>query len=119
MKSKDFKNTTTPLDLECLVCKHQWESDYNNISSGRGCPKCGRKRANDSKKIKLDDVINHAKSLGFALFDRDKYEYAKVNTTWICSKGHNFDRSFSKLKLNPLCPICEKMRKQKKRVKKS
>lgn len=109
--SKEYINSTSPLKLKCLDCKNIWESDYNNINSGRGCPVCGRKISNDSKRIPIKDVIDTAKKLGFSLVDKNSYTDAHGKSEWKCKKRHTFHRSFVKLKTNPVCPICKKEKK--------
>lgn len=36
----EFKGAKTKLDMECLKDGYRWRLSYNNMKSGRGCPKC-------------------------------------------------------------------------------
>lgn len=42
--SKDYKNNSSKLEVECLVCNHIWRVNLNKIKLGRWCPKCGIKK---------------------------------------------------------------------------
>lgn len=47
-----YTNSNTHTDFKCGVkeCGHVWSAKPNNIFSGRGCPKCGRRSAAIKKK---------------------------------------------------------------------
>ena len=38
--AEEFKGAKTKLDVECLKDGYRWQLSYNNMKSGRGCPKC-------------------------------------------------------------------------------
>ena len=35
-----YINNHTKLKCKCLIDNHEWETAWNNIKAGRGCPKC-------------------------------------------------------------------------------
>lgn len=108
--SNNYVNSTTELKLQCKICSYEWNSDYNNISSGRGCPKCGRKKSNDAKRISIEDVIAFAKQNELILRNPDDYSGAHDKSTWICKNNHEFIRPLTKLKNNTKCPECKKLK---------
>ena len=60
----------------CIICKEHgefWQTPTNHLH-GQGCPKCGRKKANQSNTLTLDEFIEKAK-----LKHGDKYDYSLVN----------------------------------------
>lgn len=71
--------------LVTLICKEHGEfmATPNAVLSGRGCPKCGRIRRMDWKRITKDKFIERAKAV-----HGDKYGYSKVeyknNSTKVC-----------------------------------
>ena len=52
-----YVNANTPVDLECLVCEHRWQSDpHANLHQGNGCPSCANNTIADKKRTPESEV---------------------------------------------------------------
>ena len=43
--SDEYKNAKTKLKCECLLDGKRWYATWSNLSKGRGCPECARRRS--------------------------------------------------------------------------
>jgi hypothetical protein len=48
--AEEFKGAKTKLDVECLKDGYRWQLSYNNMKSGRGCPKCANRPKVDEQE---------------------------------------------------------------------
>ena len=48
-----YKSSREKIEFECNTCFNKWFSKANSIISGRGCPKCGKLKAKNTKKWNL------------------------------------------------------------------
>lgn len=51
-----FANVATPLKLECMVCKNQFETPLLNIRAGTGCPSCSNSKRSLKQRLSADEV---------------------------------------------------------------
>lgn len=42
--SSEYKNNGIKLEWLCNKCNYKWSATFNNIASGRWCPKCGKRK---------------------------------------------------------------------------
>jgi predicted nucleic acid-binding Zn-ribbon protein len=50
----DYKGVRIPLDFQCLVCSHVWDTSFGVINSNKsGCPMCNRNQHTNEKTDKL------------------------------------------------------------------
>lgn len=49
--SNEYVNSKSKLICKCLIDNHVWEATYGNLSAGKGCPVCVRKKAEDEFDI--------------------------------------------------------------------
>lgn len=103
--SKTYINAHSKLRWKCNQ-GHIWQANLAGIVRGKWCPKCAIKK-NASSKIKYD--VDFCKRIAKA--KKGKFlskEYVNYNSKyeWECSKGHQFESAFSKVKLGTWCPIC-------------
>lgn len=89
--AEKFKKSTTKLNLECLKDGYKWTSSFNNIQSGRDCPKCAIEARKEKLKIPeniaLQNCIDICKKeryepLGF----QNGYENAHSCFEYVCPK---------------------------------
>ena len=110
--SKEYKSNSVKLTCVCHIHQKEFYTNWNNISSGRGCPLC----CTDGKKIRLthskEQVINDF----IKVHGKDRYDYSLMNyvntNTKIkikCNKCSNIFEMMPYLhKQGQRCPECAK-----------
>lgn len=69
----EYTNNHTKI---CIVCPEHgefWQTPNGHLC-GQGCPKCGRIKCGDARRISEDDFVSRARDV-----HGDKYDYSKVN----------------------------------------
>lgn len=95
----------------CIICpKHGefWQTPSNHLY-GQGCPKCGRKRTNESRRLNTESFIQKALKI-----HGDRYNYSRVNyinsTTKVCiicpKHGEFYQKPDNHLQ-GQGCPCCK------------
>lgn len=92
-------NANTKTTWECHL-GHQWESIYNSISHGYGCPYC----ANNIRK-KPKDYHAMAKKRGFKWLGSEVTN-VDTKTIWECDKGHKWETTYQNIQRKHGCLIC-------------
>jgi len=79
---------------------HHWESRYNDIHQGHGCPYC-------AKCAVIEELAYHelAVERGFAYMG-GYVGNSHTNANWACSKGHNWQADYSSIRKGHGCPYC-------------
>lgn len=84
-------------------CKqgHQWETPYNHIQQGTGCPHC----AGLAKKV-IEDYYSLASERGFEWIGEELPEYVAIKTPWRCPQKHEWEACYSSIQQGSGCPHC-------------
>lgn len=53
----EIVNSTTKVLCRCKVCGHEWSARPSSLKRGRGCPKCGRLRSEQSRRLTHEEQI--------------------------------------------------------------
>ncbi len=69
----EYINSSTKIELQCLICGNKWKATPNKIVSGRGCPECKKKKLGLHNKKTQEYIIQK-----FIEQHGDKYDYSKV-----------------------------------------
>jgi hypothetical protein len=80
---------------------HTWESRYNDLSNGSGCPYC----AGITPKT-AQDYHNLAAERGFQWVGDVLPINVKAKTLWRCSSGHEWEAVFGNVLQGTGCPHC-------------
>lgn len=96
-------------------CKHdgyEWEPFLNNLTSGKGCPKCKAKKLSELKRERdpLTAIMNHCSTLDikFLGFDSD-YKNRNSRLNLKCNCGNVWNTSYlSFIDHGSGCPSCVK-----------
>lgn len=59
-----YINSATLVDVECKLCSHKWSTRPNNISRGRKCPDCHRRKQPEDFAKELSEKNNKVTLLG-------------------------------------------------------
>lgn len=59
-----YANVATPLNLECMVCKNQFQTPLLNIRAGTGCPSCSNSKRSLKQRLSADEVQQRYQSNG-------------------------------------------------------
>lgn len=105
-KKRKFKwlgsTIKTVMDKTLWECehKHRWESRYNDIQQGLGCPYC----SNRARKIPRDYfALAHDKGYSWLGPEADN---THAKTTWQCAKGHRWESRYHDIQRGYGCPFC-------------
>ena len=108
----DYSKTiyTTATGKVTIICpKHgEFSITANKHMSGRGCPKCGRERSNDSKKITREEFVERSNKQHNNSYDYSIVDYVNNSTkvNIICGK-HGIFKQTPASHLNGCgCPKC-------------
>ncbi|MDT0739728.1 zinc-ribbon domain-containing protein [Staphylococcus chromogenes] len=73
--SESYVNSKTHLLCKCKKCSHNWEITWQNLSKGRGCPKCKNKRIGNKLRLSQNEVKSRLEKIGFILLDSFYYNH--------------------------------------------
>lgn len=82
------RKTNTKTTWQC-PCGYVWESTYNNISQGKGCPSCG-----GSLPKTKEDYYNLATKKNIKWIGGILPPNVKTKTEWQCKKGHQWEATY-------------------------
>lgn len=96
-----------------VVCPEHgsWMVAPNNLLSGRGCPKCGRDRTGESRRLTQEEFIAKAKAVhGTTCYDlrRAKYTGSKNKVEIICPEHGPWMVQPGNFLSGQGCPVCGK-----------
>lgn len=105
-----YAGTTKKCWFKCDCCGNEWETLPKTIYTGRGCPKCGTKKAADTHTYTLEKfnelLVERNKIVG------DNIEIIQYNgygnkSTFKCKHGHTWDtRPTDVINQQSGCPHC-------------
>ena len=97
--STEYKNAHTKMSWQCSE-KHTWESNFNNIKSGKWCLHCG-----GCAKLTIEECQSFAGSKGGKCLSTE-YKNAHTKMSWQCSEKHTWITIFNVIKRGSWCPFC-------------
>lgn len=107
----EVKNTKTKTGWECRQ-GHRFESRYNNVLQGQGCPHCA---GNTPKTAKDYSDLANSKNLQWW---GPQVKNIKVHTLWSCKFDHFWWGSFNGIQQGHGCPICGRLKQANSKRKK-
>ena len=60
----EYQNSSTPIQVKCMKCKHQWNARPYNLLSGYGCPQCGIIQQADKQRLSHDEFLQRMDEKG-------------------------------------------------------
>lgn len=110
-KSRNFRwigefprNTQTKTIWECEK-QHRWETCYQTISKGKGCPTCGHQSRAKKSRLKPADYHLLAQKRNF-VWHGPEIPNTRTKTVWECEKGHKWEARYSSIQQGDGCPCC-------------
>ena len=95
------KSTKAATLWNCLICGHEWKTNYNCIHQGGGCPKC----AGQARKVSKDYHVLAGKK--DVLWTGKFPQNTRAKTEWACKKGHVWETTHNSLsRALGGCPRC-------------
>ena len=93
-------NTYTPTEWRCKI-GHVWNTTYNHIYSGNGCPKC-------AKRVPLSEANYRelATQRGFVWLGPLLPPTTMTKTEWQCKNGHIWSARYNHISSGRGCPEC-------------
>lgn len=100
----EVPNSVTKTSWECSA-GHVWQSAYNWIQQGRGCPHCNK--LYPPTKISIEDYHTLATRRSISWIGETLPEYTTVKTLWKCAFGHIIEESYQRVKARKkVCRQC-------------
>jgi len=86
---------------------HEWQAPLHSLTSGQGCPTCGKQSAAIKLSHSSDDYLEAASQRGFKWLG-PPVPNALTRTGWECHLGHQWQAQFSNIKNGSRCPECSR-----------
>lgn len=94
-------NTQSKTPWKCSE-RHIWESTYNIIQSGKGCPFCGGKAPKT-----IEDYHALAQERNFSWLGNALPETTFIKAKWKCPEGHTWSTTYASIRNGKGCPKCD------------
>ena len=91
---------------ECRQAGHRWQSTYNKVNHGRGCPRCALRSRADCFRHSPEDYHSLAAERGFAWLGPEVLTVAE-KTSWRCPKGHEWSATYNSIQQGSGCHVCQ------------
>ena len=109
-----YRNSKTPLTLECRLCNFEWKTSLNKLQTGQGCPKClaVKKGVNFEPliagRISVSRANEIAQKLGLESLEDYPQSASKQWRVRCLSCGHVQVRTLTAIKRSNGCVACSK-----------
>lgn len=107
-KSAVYTKSSEKYPCICQICSHQWHVSANNLSNGKGCPKCAQERRTEaSKKHTIGDLKKAALAVGRICLENEYLGYQEQHRFKCITQGHEETTTAMAVLLNKSeCPRC-------------
>lgn len=97
-------------DIGLIICPihGEFNQKLSNHLSGQGCPVCGKRKAVDQLRTKLEVLFNFEIFSNYRLLSKKKESYVDTDKLiFECSLHGTFEKTVHNIKLNQGCPKCK------------
>lgn len=102
-------NSKTPVPAVCLVCNQQFSPIPGNVHSGQGCPRCGRIKAGQKKRVSQKVWDQRALTMSVEWLEPVTTSHRRTRAR--CIKcGHEWAVAPSKIGIGRACPKCGRIK---------
>ena len=109
-----YAGTKHNVKAKCLVCGHEWETAAGNLLSGKGCPKCGRKKCDEARNKTHDKFVQQLGERNPDVEAVGEYKKAREKMEFKCRKcGHTWYATPDNILRGRGCPKCKRSKKRK------
>lgn len=106
-----YKSRHNKVAVCCRLCGNEWNAEAGSLLSGRGCPKCSRKRATDQVRKSHDTYEKQLQDLNPNIDVIGKYFNTHEPIEVRCNNcGNNWSPIAGSLLKGQGCPICGRKR---------
>jgi len=102
--SNEYKSKKTKTQFRCKE-GHKWFTTPQSVINGYWCPECGKKKAIEHRKLKIDVFQKIAAERGGRLLS-ENYITSSLKLLWECSEGHQWCAAGNMVKFGNWCPYC-------------
>lgn len=99
----EYVNNSTESEFRCSE-GHIWTTRPDNVLSGYGCPKCGKRKAANKKRLTSKIINERLARRGIALVG--EYKTANTKALFRCSEGHTWKATPGSVMNKNGCPYC-------------
>ena len=115
VEGAEYTSSTTKTPHRCKKCKHEWEIRPNNVLTGYGCPKCGKKKQAKSRTKTTEQYKEEIADLAVELVEGAEYTYSRTKTPHRCKKcKHEWEVRPSSILKGNACPQCKESKGERK-----
>lgn len=110
IESTKFVLSKSPLQCKCLRCKHKWLQSWSELQRGRGCRKCGQRKASDSVKLTQQEVVRRLAQITGSIQIVGNYTGAMKPLKCVCKTcKHAWYPIWAELNRGHGCPKCARV----------
>ena len=114
----EYRDNSTKVRYECLVCGKKWTAMPGSVLSGHGCPSCGSRRSADSKRKTHEQFIIELQKINPKVIVLGQYTNNKTKILCECRDCKNrWEILPQNLLRGQGCPRCGRIRAAKKNKK--
>lgn len=96
------------LILKCRNCLHEWNTSWNDMQTGKGCPPCSKKRVGLKKRISKDIVFKAFEDNCVRILNKSDYVLTEQKVDCECMKcGFLWKTDYHHIRRGQACPKCK------------
>lgn len=96
------------IPCKCKTCGHEWLAKPDHLLHGNGCPKCGRKKAANSRRVTHEQFVDNLRNVNPSIEIKDTYRGSKEKVSCQCMVcGHRWQARAGNLLSGKGCPNCK------------
>ena len=114
----EYKNSSTKIQCECLICENKWKAKPSHLLSGHGCPECAKKqRAKSNTKTHEQFIVELTKvNPNIKVLNKYKHSQDKILCECLICQ-HQWEVIPQNLLRGYGCPECSQKESAKARIK--
>ena len=106
--SGTYAGARAEISCICRVCGHEWVSRPSRLLGGGGCPKCGKRRAADSRRKTHEQFLDDLRRVNSSIEIEDRYSGSKKKVSCRCKMcGNRWQAQAGYLLSGKGCPNCK------------
>lgn len=110
-----LKKAKDHVDVKCKICGHEWSPTQDSLLQGKGCPKCGTKKAAKSRMMPAEEFVNRCNEISPYIEVLGEYNGVKNYIDVACKKcGFRYSTIADNLLQGSGCPVCNMSKGERK-----
>ncbi len=102
-----YINAKTKIMFRCNICNNQWAAHPNQILTGHGCPKCGRRRIVNALSSSNEEFRRKVEKLNLSVTPLEEYTRSNIKILFKCNVcGNQWRATPNNILRGGGCPKC-------------